>query len=529
MRLALLLACATVCLSTAKSQCVGPPAIEAKIQSDPGADSYAEMGVWFAGQQQFECANQSFRSALKYDPASAKLNYFLGLSLHSSGQDDASIAPLKQSVAADAKAIQPRLLLAMILQNQGKRSDAEEQWKAALQIDPASKDALDGLSTLMIDSGDAVGAIGLLRNATRDEDLDVDLIRAYGQARMLDDAATLAEQALAANPSSLRLTNVMVTVLVQQHRFLQAAALLKKYVELHPSDSAAQIAYLSALVLNKDFATARTLGAKLLVAAPHDFQVLYLNGILEREAGAYAQARDHELEAIKLDPDNYGARYNLGAALAHLDDNAGAKVQLEKAIALDGSQPEAHFQLSSVLRALGDAKGSQEQLTTYQQLARAGTNQARADTEADLAAQKLAAGDTQQAISLYKEAVANTPQDALLNYRLAVALDKAGDTAGERTALESAVNIDPTLAIAQNQLGFLLSRSGEQGAAEAHFRSAVAAAPAFIEAWVNLAATLGQEQHLPEAKEAIATALQIDPANAQALELSKALNTTSHP
>jgi tetratricopeptide (TPR) repeat protein len=520
---------AIVYRSLAISQCIGPPAIEAKVQSHPGTDSYAERGLWFAGKQQFECANQSFRSALKYEPASAKLNYFLGLSLHSSGQDEASIAPLKQSILADAKAIQTRLLLAMVLQNQGKRSDAEEQWKAALQIDSASKDALDGLSTLMTDSGDAVGAIGLLRNATRDEDLTVDLVRAYGQARMLDDAATLAEQALAADPSSLRLTNVMVTVLVQRQRFLQAATLLKKYVEKYPSDSDAQIAYLSVLVLNKDLATARTLGAKLLVVAPHDFQVLYLNGILEREAADYDQARDHELEAVTLDPDHYGSRYNLGTALAHLNDNAGAKVQLEKAIALDGSQPEAHFQLSSVLRSLGDAKGAQEQLTTYQQLTRAAADQARANTEADLASQKLVAGDTQQAISLYKEAVANTPQDALLNYKLAVALDKAGDTAEERTALESAVKIDPTLAIAQNQLGFLLSRSGDQAAAEAHFRLAVAAAPAFVEAWVNLAATLGQEQHLAEARKAVATALQIDPTNDQALELSKALNTASHP
>ncbi len=262
-RLALLLVSAAGFSSCAVSQCVGPPAIEAKIQSHPGAASYAEMGLWFAGQQQFNCANQSFQSALKYDPASAKLNYFLGLSLHSSGRDEASIAPLKRSILADAKAIQPRLLLAMILQNQGKRNDAEEQWKAALHIDPASKDALDGLSTLMIDSGDAVGAIGLLRHVARDEDLNVDLVRAYGQARMLDDAAALAAQTLAADPSSLRLTNVMVTVLVQQQRFLQAATLLKRYVEQHPSDTAAQIAYLSALVLNKDLATARTLGAKL--------------------------------------------------------------------------------------------------------------------------------------------------------------------------------------------------------------------------------------------------------------------------
>ena len=126
------------------------------------------------------------------------------------------------------------------------------------------------------------------------------------------------------------------------------------------------------------------------------------------------------------------ARYNLGAALAHLNDATGAKEQLDKAIALDPSQAEAHFQLASVLRTLGDTQGAQDQLKVYQQLNRASEARSEADTKSQLAAQKLAAGDTQGAVSLYREAVAATPDNALLNYQLAMALDKGGDLASER-------------------------------------------------------------------------------------------------
>lgn len=522
---------ALVTASFSRAECTATPALEARVHGNPDAGAYADLGTWFAGKQQFECANQAFREALKLDPTSAKLNYFLGLSLYSSHQAEAAIAPLQQSIQSDAKAIQPRILLATVFTGLGRKDDAETQWKAALQIDPASTDALDGLATLLTDGGAPMAAVELLKPAKRDEDLNIDLARAYGQAGMLDEAAATVKDALAADPSSLRLTNALATVYVNQHRYQDAAAVLHDFVQQHPDDLDAQVFYLRALALNSNTDEARPLAKNLLAAMPHNFDVLLQNGMLERQAGDYAAAREHLREAIALQPQSYDCRYNLGASLAHLNDAAGAKEQLEKAIALDPSQAEAHFQLASVLRTLGDTQGAQEQLKLYQQLNRASEARSEANTKSQLAAQKLAAGDTQQAISLYREAVAATPDNALLNYQLAMALDKGGDFAGERSSLEAAVKIDPAFALAQNQLGYLLSRDGNaagNAAAEQHFRLAVKAAPEFTVAWINLAATLGAESHYPEAQEAVATALRLDPKNSDALQLSQQLNAALH-
>jgi tetratricopeptide (TPR) repeat protein len=498
------------------------------LQSNPDVDAYTELGTWFAEQRQFECSTEAFRSSLKLDPDSAKLNYFLGLSLYSSGQLEPSLVPLQKSIQLDAKALQPRLLMATVLHDLGRRSDAEAQWRAVLQADPTSSAALDGLSNSLIDGGDMLAAIDLLRQAKRDDDLTLDLARAYGLAGLLDDAAATVKEALAPDPSSLRLTNALTTVLVQQHRYQEAAELMKQFVAQHPDDEEAQISYLSALVLNNDSANGRPLGRKLLTTAPHDFEVLSLNGIMEREAGEYAAARDHLEEAVKIRSDDYTSRYNLGIALAHLNDPAGAKLQLQKAVALDGSQYEAHFQLAAVLRTLGETQAAQEQLAIYKQLSAAGKARSEADTKAELAAQKMAAGDAKQAAALYKEAVEATPGNALLNYRLAEALDQAGDPVGERAALEQTVKIDPTVAVAQNLLGYLDTRNGDPAAAEKRFRLAVKAAPAFTEAWINLAATLAEESRLADAQEAVATALQLDPKNAQAIQLSQQLNAATH-
>jgi tetratricopeptide (TPR) repeat protein len=515
----------------AQAECIATPALEARVHDNPDVNVYTDLGTWFAQQQQFECANQAFREALKLDPSSAKLNYFLGLSLYSSHQAEGAIAPLQQSIQSDAKAIQPRILLATVFVGLGRKDDAETQWKAALQIDPTSTDALDGMATLLTDGGNPMAAVALLKPAQRDEDLNIDLARAYGQAGMLDEAAVTVKDALAADPSSLRLTNALATVYVNQHRYQDAATLLHDFVQQYPDDLDAQVFYLRALVLNSNTTEARPLAKKLLAALPHNFDVLLQNGMLERQAGDYTAARDHLRETVALQPQSYDALYNLGAALAHLNDAAGAKEQLEKAIALDSSQAEAHFQLASVLRTLSDTQGAQEQLKVYQQLNRASEARSEANTKSQLAAQKLAAGDAQQAISLYRDAIAATPDDALLNYKLAVALDKAGDFADERRALEQAVKLDPTFAVAQNQLGYLLSRDGSAGAnaaAEEHFRLAVKAAPEFAVAWINLAATLGAEAHYPEAQEAVATALRLDPKNSDALQLSQQLNAAMH-
>ena len=94
---------------------------------------------------------------------------------------------------------------------------------------------------------------------------------------------------------------------------------------------------------------------------------------------------------------------------------------------------------------------------------------------------------------------------------------------GERAALQQAIKTDPDFALAQYQLGYVESRDGDYAAAEQQFRLAAKAAPGYVQAWIALAATLASESRFPEAQEAVATALKLEPDNADALDLSKTL------
>jgi Flp pilus assembly protein TadD len=181
------------------------------------------------------------------------------------------------------------------------------------------------------------------------------------------------------------------------------------------------------------------------------------------------------------------------------------------------------LELSKALRALGDTPAADEQLQLYQQAIQSKTNREVAATKSADADQALDKGDSQKAVSLYREALEAAPQDASLEFKLAVALEHAGDETGERAALELAIQIDPNLEAAQYQLGYLFYKNGQYEIAEQHFRQVIRANPDFTQAWISLAATLASTSHFADARQAVAQALRIDPHNAEALQMKKEL------
>jgi tetratricopeptide (TPR) repeat protein len=514
--------------STALSACVGPAQLEAALKAHPDAKTYGELGNWFGEQHRFDCGAEAFKSALLLEPNSASWNYMLGLSLYSEGHPEEAVPPLQQSTQLAPTLLKAHLLLAGAYELLNDRQNAATEWEAALKLDPKSPLALHGLSKSLIAAGDYSAVVDHLKSVPRDEDLDLDLALAYGRMGMNDQAGATLEAALRQKPTSVRLTTALVTVRVQQTRYQDASILAEKIARLHPGDLDAQVLYLRVLVLNGDTAIARPLARKLLVVSPHNFDALYLSGILERQAGEYAIARTHLEEAVTIDPNYNNAHYNLGAVLAKLQDPKGAREEFEKAISLGATEPEVRFDLAGVLRTLGETQLAQEQLKLYQQEVKDKANRTLAAGKEAQAQQAMTAGDAQKAAGLYREAFDAMPGNAMLGYQLALAQDKAGDIAGERTTLEQVVSLDPSMALAQSQLGYVDSRAGDAAAAEQHFRLALQAAPGYTHAWISLAATLGMESRFPEAQQALATALKLDPDNTEARGLAKALTAAAN-
>lgn len=525
----LIVACLAAPAFAVGTACDGPAAIEAKVHTHPDASSYTDLGMWFGDRQQYDCAIEAFRGALKFEPGSARLNYLLGLTLFSSGHPDDAIAPLQESVRTAPDNLRARLILGASLAQVHRNEDAKSQWEAALKIDPHSAEGIDFLSKMLIAEGDYGDAIVLLRSAKLDEDLSLRLSFVYDKMGDLEKAEEVLKTALRVKPSSLALAGALETILVKRSLFQEAIRVAAKTAQLHPGNLEAERSYFRLMVLNDDYATSGPLGRKLLLKAPHDFDVLYLNGVMERASGQFPAARKHLEEAVALDPKHYNARYNLGVVLAELKDYRDAKLHLEKAIELGATEPQIRFKLASVLRALGDTEAAQEQLKLYQKELQAQNDRTLAASKTAQGDKEMDGGDPQKAVAFYREAVTATPNNPVMTFKLALALDRAGAIDEETALLLHAVEVDPGFALAQNQLGYLASRSGDSAGAEEHFLAAVKAAPGYVQAWVSLAATLGMESRFPDAQKALASALQLDPQNAQALQLRKDLEAAQAP
>lgn len=515
--------------AASSSACVPSQALQAKLQAQPTADNYAEVGMWYGDHGQYGCAVEAYRAALKQKPESAQLLYLLGLNLLRKRDFNEAVEPLQKSIEIKPEVLKPHLLLATAFEELHRLAEARNEWSAALRIDPHSEMALDGASKNLLATGDFGGVITLLGPEPKGERLTLDLAAAYEGAGAPDQAVEALKKGLQATPKSSALTKALVTTLVLQTRYQEAASFGEKLVQQAPRDLDAQSLYLHVLVLNDDEDVARPLAKKLLLAAPHDFMVLYLNGVLENRAGSYAAGRTYLEQAVALNPNHYNCRFNLGIALENLNEPQGAREQFEKALALGAAEPQVRFEYSKVLRTLGETKLAGDQLKLYQQEQKAQADRTMAANKIGQADKELADGDPKKAADLYRDAIAVVPGNALLFYKLSVALDRVGDTAAERDALEKAVQADPGMAIAHHQLGYLASRSGDFATAEGQFREAVRAAPGYTDAWVSLAATLGMESRYPEAQQAVQRALEIDPHNANALELQKELANAAGP
>jgi tetratricopeptide (TPR) repeat protein len=506
-----------------KPPCAGPQQLVATLAAHPTTENAVLLGSWYASRNKFGCAVDIFQGALKRDPSSAQLHYLTGLALFGGGREPDAITQVQQATRLDPTVIKPHLVLAELLDRAGKHADGEEQWKQALAIDPASVPALEGLSTDLLLRKDSTAVIKLLYPAPRTEPLAMNIARAYGLLNYPQEANQALADGLKLDPKSLPLAQALAAAQVRQHRFEDAINILRQALVDHPGDPDAEFQLFRTLVMSNHINEARPLGPKLLAQHPHDPEVLFLNGVLERVDEDYPHARAHLEEAESIQPNDYNIHYNLGILLVYQREWQHAVDELKKSIALGEPLPEVHFQMARALRGLGDDEGAKHEVETYQQLKKADAALIDAAASERLGDKDLDAGDPKEAILQFRKAVDQEPDNANYKYRLSVALHQSGDLAGEQAQLEQAVKLKPDFAEAQKQLGYLLDRSGDPDAAVEHFRAAVKAAPEWVEAWINLSAELAATGQLDEARQAVATALHLEPANPTALKLRNQL------
>ena len=148
----------------------------------------------------------------------------------------------------------------------------------------------------------------------------------------------------------------------------------------------------------------------------------------------------------------------------------------------------------------------------------------------DVASDAMNAGRHDEAIPLLKQALAESPGDAVVHNSYGSALAATGHLPEALAQYRKAVELSPDYPDAHNNLASALVQSGQAKAAIAEFEKALALKPDFVEAHAGLGGVLAQAGRLEEAIPHLREAVERSPQNAGArANLCLALSLAGRP
>jgi tetratricopeptide (TPR) repeat protein len=346
--------CAAASALSAQQTCPMPESMKARLAAPPDADTFADLGIALANQKLYDCAVLAFANSLRLKSDSANVLFMYGTSLFFAGHAPEAIEPLQASEIIDVRSLKLHLILAAAFDQLHRNPEAETEWRAAVEADPLSTDAVDGLSQELVLEQQYQAAIDLLTDPLsarqRTAQHSLNLGAAYAGAGQLDAAVNALQDGLNTTPDSLTLANELAGVLAQAGRTDEADAVYRMALERHPADiDTALNRFRMLMAASPD--RAKTVGEELLRTNPQNWEVLYLNGVLEAQNGDMESARTH-LQAAIAENDGFALAHSLlGVVLARLKDFPGAQTQLERAIALGDISQEVQDNLARVKEA----------------------------------------------------------------------------------------------------------------------------------------------------------------------------------
>jgi len=168
-------------------------------------------------------------------------------------------------------------------------------------------------------------------------------------------------------------------------------------------------------------------------AAPQDIEALIRDGIALHDQQRYADAIALYERALKLDPDNAFAGYEMAFAYQ-----------------VSGDLPACIESASGALER-GDASGARDYyLSGLYKL---------------LASCQSASGDSEQALQVFRDGLQRFPNNYGLHFNIAITLAKSGDLESARQHFVTAMTIDSAQPSPYYMLGEILSRQGFRPAA----------------------------------------------------------------
>jgi tetratricopeptide (TPR) repeat protein len=490
------------------------------IHDHPTAGAYNTLGVLYAQADRVSCGIAAFEASLKLEDQNWEAHYNLALALLRKGDRARAMRELQTAIQQKPDSVSSHFALGSVFEDEKKLGNAEEQFRAALKIDPHFTQAAIRLSEVLITEGKPQASVACLEDAVKQappdqaEPVQAALGIAYAESGKMEKAFASLKDVVNAQPDSSDAHFTLGLLYAREGQFRDEERAVTEFhdaLRLDQGMDPARIALGRVLISLHKYSDAASVVLEYTRRQPRDAQGFYAlgrayEGLKESDA-AVATLKS----AVVLDPKDATIRFDLGMLLANTGQTAAAIQQLDAAEHINPSDPGAHNELALLLEKTGDkerARVERAKLAALKSESDRDREIARFDEKAS---EYLSAGNAQAAAESYGKSLQLSPRDAKLHYNLSLALDRLGDFASERKELARAVELDPNLAVAQDQLGLLAWRSGQQAAAEKLFKKTLAIDPTFSEAQSNLAVLYSQQGKNTEAAALFQQAIENDP------------------
>jgi tetratricopeptide (TPR) repeat protein len=105
------------------------------LRARPSPASWNDLGSAYSSKNDFANAERAYREAIRLDPKNYDARMNLGAMLSRSGRNDAALAEIRAAAGAAPDSVEPRIYLALIEAQLGRKEEAANDATAAMQVD----------------------------------------------------------------------------------------------------------------------------------------------------------------------------------------------------------------------------------------------------------------------------------------------------------------------------------------------------------------------------------------------------------
>ena len=277
-----------------------------------------------AARDNLVAALQEMQKAAELGPHRSETYLNFALLQIRANQSDAAEANFKKAVSLNPKAISAQLALGSYYQSRSRFPEAEQQFRHAMEADPKDPDPRAALVRVYMAEGKKAEIEEFLKEVKRDlPDKSVGY-------RMLGD-------------------------------YYFASGDLDKAVteygslnQEHPKDIQVKKNYIQLLILKNRIAEARKLDDEVLKTSPSDTEALIFKGEIQIADGHGNDAAESLQSALKADPNNGVAHYQLGVAFDQMGNLGRAENEWREAGRVRPDLPDVQHALAAVALRKGD-------------------------------------------------------------------------------------------------------------------------------------------------------------------------------